>query len=337
MIGVVKANAYGHGIVDVGRVIWTSGADMLAVTTVAEAVMLRVGKIRAPIIVLGPTQEDDFQRLLDFDITTTVFDFEMAYKLSKIAKQENKWAKIDLKIETGLNRYGIKPHEVTENIRRIMSLGHVKIEGIHSHIADSADAAASKEQIKQIHSVLFSLQQNNIEIPMTHLAATDATVNFPESHFDAVRIGIGLYGYGAFKDYKDVLKPALELKSFISSVKVVAKNETIGYGRTYKADDAIRVAVVPLGYFDGYARVFSNNSEVLVGGKRVKVVGRICMNSFMVDVTGIKCGVDDEVVLIGVQGNDRIWADELAKRSETIPHEILCRIPDHLVREYHFK
>lgn len=337
LIGVVKANAYGHGIEEVGRVVWTSGADILAVFSVDEAVALRVAKIRSPLIVLGPIEESDFHRLLDFDITTTVGEFETVYRLSKIAKAENKWAKIDIKVETGMNRYGFKSHEVAENVRKIMALGHVKIEGMHSHIIDPVDIPATNEQIKVLESVLFSFQQNNFEIPMVHLAATDTIVRHPSAHFDAVRLGIGIYGYGDFEGYQEALKPALELKSQISAIKLVGKGETIGYGRTFKAKDVMKIAVLPIGYFDGISRSLSNNSDVLVAGKRAKIVGRICMNSMMVDVTGIKCAVGDEVALIGVQGNDKIWADEIAKKTDTIPHEVLCRIPEHLPREYRFK
>jgi alanine racemase len=337
LIGVVKANAYGHGLEDVGRVVWTSGADILAVFSVDEAVMLRVARVRSPIIVLGPVEEKDFHRLLDFDITVTVSDFEIVYKLSKVSKAENKWAKIDVKIETGMNRYGFKSHEVVENVRKIMALGHVKIEGMHSHIADPADITVTKEQIKVLESVMFSFQQNNFDIPMVHLAATDTIVRHPDAHFGAVQLGIGIYGYGDFKGYQDVLKPALELKSHISAVKLVSKGETIGYGRTYEAKDVMKIAILPIGYFDGVLRSLSNKGDVLIAGKRAKIVGRICMNSMMVDVTGIKCAVGDEATLIGIQGNDKIWADEIAKKTGTIAHEILCRIPEHLPREYRFK
>jgi alanine racemase len=218
-----------------------------------------------------------------------------------------------------------------------MSLGHIKIEGMHSHIADSTNISATNEQIKVLESVMFTFQQNNFDMPLVHLAATDAIVRHPNAHFDAVRLGIGIYGYGNFDGYQDVLKPALELKSQISVIKLVGKGETIGYGRTYEAKDVMKIAVLPIGYFDGISRNLSNNGDVLVAGKRAKIVGRICMNSMMVDVTGIKCAVGDEVILIGTQGNDKIWADEIAEKIGTIPHEVLCRIPEHLPREYRFK
>jgi alanine racemase len=162
-------------------------------------------------------------------------------------------------------------------------------------------------------------------------------VRHPDAHFGAVQLGIGIYGYGDFKGYQDVLKPALELKSHISAVKLVSKGETIGYGRTYEAKDVMKIAILPIGYFDGVLRSLSNKGDVLIAGKRAKIVGRICMNSMMVDVTGIKCAVGDEATLIGIQGNDKIWADEIAKKTGTIAHEILCRIPEHLPREYRFK
>lgn len=337
LIGVVKANAYGHGLVETGRVIWTSGADILATTSVAEAVMLRLEKIKAPIIVLGAIEKGDFQRIIDFDLTVTIYDFETAYQLARAAKAENKWVKLDLKIDTGLSRYGFKPPELLENYRKISALEHVKVVGIHSHFANVSDKDFSKEQIKLMQAVLFSFQQNSLEIPMTHMAATDATVNFPEAHFDAVRIGIGLYGYGTFDGYGEALKPALELKSTISCIRIVGKGETVGYRQTYKAKEAIKAAVIPLGYFDGYPRALSNKAEVLIGGKRAKVIGLVCMNAMLADVTGIKCAVGDEVTLIGRQGNEMVTAMELAHKIDTIPHEILCRLPEHLPRKHCFK
>lgn len=338
IIGVVKANAYGHGLEETARTIWTSGADILAVNSIEEAVSLRVNKIKAPIIILSYVDPSEFRKLLDFDLTLTVYDLEQIRYLSREAIKQNRWAKVDVKVETGMNRYGFDSYDFLENYKKIIVSDHIKVEGIHSHFASASDEKFSKEQIDEMQNVLFSLQQNNIQIPLVHMAATQATVRYGEGHFDAVRIGLGLYGYYGFEaDGLDSLYPALKLTSKIAQIRRVAEGETVGYGRTFRADKPMMVAIVHIGYYDGYPRSLSDKSEVLVFGRRVKVLGRICMNILMVDVTGIKCLPGDEVVLIGEQKEGFIGADELAAQGGTITNEILCRLSNTIPREYHFK
>lgn len=337
IIGVVKANAYGHGLVEASRAIWTAGADILATFSIDEAVALRVAKIRAPIIVLGPVEQSEFRRLIDFDITLTVSDFETAYKLSREGAKQNKWAKIDLKIDTGMSRFGFSTGEFIENYKKISALEHIKITGIHSHFADASDHDFSQGQILQMQNILFHFQQNKIAPPLIHMAATCASLNYPEAHFDAIRVGLGIYGYSDADGSSGDFMPALELKSQISQLKMIAKGQSVGYKRTFIAKNPIKIAIVPIGYSDGYFRALSNKAEVLVDGKRAKVVGLVCMNVLMVDVTGIKCIIGDEVVLIGSQGSDKVDAVELARLAETNPHEILSRINPLIPREYHFK
>jgi len=337
IIGVVKGNAYGHGLIDTARAIWTSGAEIMAVADLNEAVELRVAKIRVPIIVLGFVESSEFRRLLDFDIAMTVSDLETAHKLSLEAKRMNKWAKIHIKVDTGMTRYGFAAQEAVENYQKIQSLNHIKIEGIYSHFADASDANFSRGQIKEFQNVLFNFQQARIQTPMVHMAATEGLFKYQESHFDAVRCGLGLYGYYGFKQEMNELQSALELKTKIALIKRVSEGQTVGYRRTFTAKRSMKIAVLPIGYADGYPRSLSNVAEVLVDGKRAKVVGRICMNATMVDVTGLKCFQGDEVVLIGHQGSDKVDADEVAKWADTNSHEILSRISPILPREYHFK
>ena len=340
LIGVVKDNAYGHGLVDTARAIWTAGADILAVRNVEEAVALRVGKIRSPILILGYVDHKNFRKLLDFDITLTIFDFETALHLSQEAAKLNKWARVDIKVDTGLNRYGFATHEVVEQYQKIAALEHLKVEGIHSHLAEPSDKEFTSEQISQLQGVLFSFQQNRIAPPMVHLAATRAVFEYPEAHFDAVRVGIGLYGYSGYGEStseNDKLQPVLELKSQIAQIRRVGKGQSIGYGRTVVAKNPMKLAVIPLGYADGYPRALSNKTDVLIDGHRAKVTGRVAMDAICADVTGVKCVVGDEVTLIGKQGEEKIFADELAKAADTIEHEILSRLPMSLPREYHFK
>lgn len=338
IIGVVKANAYGHGLEETARTIWTSGADILAVNSIEEAISLRVNKIKAPIIILSYVDPIEFRRILDFDLTLTVYDLDQVRFLSREAVKQNKWAKVDVKVDTGMNRFGLAHYEFLESYQRISASEHIKIEGIHSHFAAAGDPKFSAEQINTMRGALFSLQQNGIPTPLVHMAATQASTKYSEAHFDAIRIGLGLYGYYGFESEElPALKPALKLISKIAQIRRVAPGETIGYDRTFQADKPMRIAIIPVGYYDGYPRSLSEGTEVIVFGRRVAVLGRICMNLLMADVTGIKCVTGDEVVLIGDQKDEFIGADELAKRGKTITNEILCRLHGSIAREYHFK
>lgn len=337
IIGVVKANAYGHGLIETARAIWTAGADILAVASIDEAVALRVAKIKAPIIVLSFVEPVEFRRVIDFDVTLTIFDYQTAVKLDREAAKQNKWAKVDIKLDTGMNRYGFAKYEILDNYLKILQLSHIKITGLHSHLAAPEDQEFSKSQINELQNVLFSFQQNRITAPMIHMAATEAVFRYPEAHFDAVRVALGLYGYLGNTDILNELTPVLELKSQIAQLRRVGAGETIGYGRTFKAKSPLKVAVIPIGYSDGYPRALSNKAEIIINNKKAKVVGRVCMNITMANVTGISCSVGDEVILIGGSGDDKVSADDLAKWAETIPNEILSRLSPTIPREYHFK
>lgn len=337
IIGVVKANAYGHGLVETARAVWTAGADILAVATMDEAAALRVAKIRAPILVLSYIDPSDFRRMIDFDVTATVYNFQTALKISQEAIKLNKWAKVDLKIDTGMNRFGVTPTEAVDFYQKVFSLEHIKITGIHSHFTDGGNREFVKEQLNQMQNVLFSFQRVGIVPPLVHMAATEATLKFPETHFGAIRPGLGLYGYCGFNDPNCELQPVLELKTVIAQIRRVGRGETIGYMREFMAEKPMKIAVLPIGYSDGYPRSLTNKGEVLVSTKRAKVVGRVCMNITMVDVTGISCNEGDEVVLIGSQGSGKVYADEVAAWAGTNPHEILSRLSPLLPREYHFK
>ena len=338
VIGVVKSNAYGHGLIETARVAWTAGAEVLAVASIEEAVALRLEKIKAPILVLTYIEPEDYHKLLGFDITLSLFDFETAARLSKEARKVNRWAKVDLAVDTGMNRFGFSSEEVLENFRKILMLDHIKVVGIHSHFADAQDRDFSKEQIMRFQNVLFSFQQNKVTLPMAHMAATEACFLYSEAHFDAVRVGLGIYGYsGSVKEEKNNLLPALEFKSVVAQIKRVAPGETIGYGRSFVAKKPMKIAVIPVGYYDGYPRALSNKSFVLISKNRAATVGRVCMNVLMADITGLSVKAGDEVVLIGKRGDDMVYADDLARWAETIPNEILSRLSPAIPREFHFK
>jgi len=336
IIGVVKENAYGHGLVDVARVVWTSGADILAVEKIGEAIDLRVAKIKAPILILGYVDPDDYHKIVDFDFILSINDFEDAYRLSREARKRNLWARVDLGIDTGMNCWGVVPFEFLQVYQRILDLEHIKVIGIHSYFADPLDIKFSKEQLNILQNALFTLQQAKLPIPMVHMASTDAILSNPESQLDAVRIGLGLFGYSGAKTAKD-LCPALEFKTQIAYLRRVAKGESVGYGHAFMAKQPKKIAILPVGYADGYPRSLSNKSKVIIGGKRASVAGNICMGTTMVDVTGIDCSVGDEVVLIGASGDGKVYAGDLAELAGTDTAEILSRLPARIFREYHFK
>lgn len=337
IIGVVKANAYGHGLVETARAIWTSGADQLAVWTIDEAIELRVHKIKSPILVLGYVDPKDFYKAIEFDLTLTGYDLDVIYLLHVEAKKHNRWAKIDFKVDTGMNRFGFKPYEAIEKFIAVQKFEHIKIEGIHSHFAAPLDKEFSAQQLREFQNVLFNLQQQRIAIPMAHMAATCAGYLYSESQLDGVRVGASLYGYSEIPEFQQQLQPILSWKSQIVALKRVAKGESVSYGMLYQATSPRKVAIVPVGYADGYPRSLSGKAEVLVGGSRVKVIGYVNMNALMLDVTGISCTVGEEVVLIGAQKEEAVYASELAEIANTNYREILTGLSPSIPREYHFK
>lgn len=308
IIGVVKANAYGHGLVETARAIWTSGADQLATWTIDEAVELRVNKIKSPILVLGYVDPKHFYKALEFDLTLTGYDLDVIYLLHLEAKKHNRWAKIDFEVDTGMNRLGFKSYEASEKFLEVAKFEHIKIEGIHSHYADALDPEFSSQQLREFQNVLFSLQQQRITIPMAHMAATNASYLYSESQLDAIRIGLGLYGYSEIPELQANFSPVLSWKSHVIALKRVAKGESVSYNRLYKAASPRKIAIAPVGYADGYPRSLSNKSEVIIGGARAKVIGFINMNAMMIDVTGISCRVGEEVILIGSQKEESVTA-----------------------------
>lgn len=337
IIGVVKANAYGHGLAETARAVWTSGADILAVADIEEAVALRVEKIRAPIVVLGYVNPKDFRRAIDFDITLSAFELDDVLHLSQDAKKLNKWARIDMKVDTGMNRFGFSVHEAADIYQQIQGIEHIKLEGLHSHFAEPLDREFVKAQLMDFNNVLFALQKSSIKPPLVHMAATDASLLYDEAHFDAVRIGLGLYGFTEVSQFQTELKPVLSFKSKIGQIIRVGAGETIGYAKSFQAKKPMKIAVIPVGYADGYPRSLSNKSEVIINGFKTKVIGRVCMNVLMADVTGIKCANLDDVILIGSQDQNEIRADELGNLADTNTHEILSRLSATVAREYHFK
>jgi len=341
LIGVVKANAYGHGLCEIGNII-ENEVDYLAIINLDEAMQLREADIRVPIIVLGYTSENVANILwaIQEKVEIVVNSLTHAERLSKIIEDSEGGAedlKIHVKIDTGMGRMGIMIENAIEYIKKINALPHLRIKGIMSHFADAVNHKDyAKEQLQKFENIKFQLFKEKIEPPLWHMAKTEAILDFPESHLDAVRLGIGLYGllpdkklidrvHIAHPDFK--LKPALTWKTKILQVKNYPKGEFVGYGCTHKTKRETKIAIFPVGYYEGFDRGLSNKGEVLINGKKCPIIGRICMNMSMADVTDLpKARRDDEVVIIGAQIDEEITAEEIAEKLDTVNYEIVTRV-----------
>jgi alanine racemase len=340
VMGVVKADAYGHGAVKVSKTLIDNGADMLGVAILSEAIELRKAGYTVPILILGYTNPEQYADLIRFGIEQTIYDYEMAQLLSEEAKKQKEKVKIHLKIDTGMRRLGFEPNaESIDAILRISKLENLDIVGIFSHFseADSKDKQFSEAQYRKLMWVCDRLDNANLIIPIKHIANSAAIIDLPETHMDMVRAGIMLYCLSpSIENTRAVdLKQVMTLKARISNVKHISAGESVGYGRAYFADKPIVVATLPIGYADGYTRKLTGKGYALVHGKKVQLIGRICMDQCMLDVTAIEdVRIGDVAVLFGEQGDKRITIDELAMKLGTINHEIVCGISRRVPRVY---
>ena len=302
--------------------------------------ILRQNNIKAPILILGATIYDKFKDVIKNDIEQTVYSFEMAKMLSLEAQKQKKPANIHIKIDTGMGRLGFLPNKETINIiKKINNLPYIKIVGIFSHFAESdkKDTNFTKQQIKKYKWVIDELKKHNIKNFIKHIANSGAILNLQESYFDMVRAGIIIYGiYPGTNTFKNIkLLKAMSLKTQVSFVKKVNEKQSIGYGRTFFTKKESIIATVPVGYADGYSRLLSNKSSAIIKDTIVPIVGNICMDQIMLDVTNVKdvC-VGDEVVLIGKSKTKEIKIEDLAKIQNTIEYEIICNISKRVPRMY---
>lgn len=332
LMAVVKGNAYGHDILEVSPVVLENGATRLAVARLEEAIFLRKAGITVPILVLGLTLKQQAEFLVSYDITPAVCEFEMIEKLSESAVQMNKMTKIHLKVDTGMGRIGIFPYDVLRFIKRIKALKNVEIEGIFTHfsVADEKDKFYTEEQFRKFIEILTILEKEGIKIPIKHVGNSATLLDLPHMWLDMVRPGLAIYGLYPSKEVKKTINliPAQQFKTKIVFIKELPLGESISYGRTYITKRRMRVASLPVGYADGYNRLLSNQGEVLVRGQRVPIIGRVCMDQCMIDVTNLtQVEIGDEVVLWGRQGEEMITVEEIAQKIRTINYEIV-HMPD---------
>lgn len=341
IIAIVKADAYGHGAIDVSSVLLENGADKLGVAVITEALELRESGIEAPILILGYTPLDFACDLINQNIEQTVYSLDYAIGLSEIALNQGKEMNIHIAIDTGMGRLGFLPNEEALNdIEKISKLKNINIKGIFTHFssADETDKEYTIKQMNKFKEFNKKLEERNIKIEEKHLSNSAGILDVEEAYFDAVRPGIIMYGYYPSNEVmkeKINLKPALTLKSNIVHVKVLPKGEYISYGREFKTERESIIATLPIGYADGYTRALYKNGKVIINGKMAPIVGRICMDQCMIDVTDIEgVSVGDEVILIGEDKGVKFNADDIAKLLNTINYEVLCLIGKRVPRVY---
>jgi alanine racemase len=341
LMAVVKADGYGHGAVETAKTLINNGVDYLGVATLEEGAELRENDIAAPILILGSIARNEMQTALFYDFEMTVFDLKTAEMLSKTCAKTNNRAKIHIKIDTGMGRIGFLPTEQSvEAIALIAAMPEIEIIGIYTHLAESdgADKTFARTQMENFTAFIKKLSERGIDPAIKHISNSGAIIDLPSFHMDMVRAGIILYGLSPSEDvnFKPLeLLPALSWKSWLSHVKTIEKGQSLGYGRTFVTERKTVVGTVPVGYADGYARSLSNCGRVLVKGKSAPIIGRVCMDQFMVDLTGIDFPEPgDEVILIGSQGENEITADEMAVMRGTISYEVVCNISKRVKRIY---
>lgn len=346
IMAVVKANAYGHGIGEVAKIVSLNGGDWLGVNSLEEGMLLREEGITLPILILGYIPLTKIGEAVKNNLSFVVYNQRTIKKANQEAKKLGQEAKAHLKIETGTNRQGIKIKDVSSFTKFCLKQKNIFLEGIYTHYAnieDTLDPGFAMEQLEVFKKALQLIKEVNIKIPIRHTACSAATILFDKTFFDLVRVGIGLYGLwpspetkisAQEKKIKIDLHPVLTWKTKVAQIKEVPQGETISYGRTYRTGRKSKIAILPVGYWDGYDRRLSNSGRVLIGSQFAPVVGRVCMNMIMVDVTDIpKVEVEDEVVLLGKQGKNEITAEEIAQKVGTINYEIVTRINPELPRK----
>jgi alanine racemase len=352
LMAVVKADAYGHGIVEVARQALRSGADSLGVARINEGIHLRKSGIETPVLIFGYTPPAFAEKLVEFDLTQTVYSYKAAEALSKTAAPNGKAIRAHLKVDTGMGRLGLLPDSGLFNAEKnpaenavneaesIARLPGLELEGIYTHFAtaDGSDKTYAKKQFEIFTDFLNRLQNTGFTIPVCHAANSAAIIDMPETHLDMVRAGISVYGlYPSDEVTKKrvALKPAMTLKAKVVQIKKVPAGFKVSYGATYETKKPTIIATVSIGYTDGVNRLLSSQGHMLVHGHRAPIAGRVCMDMTMLDVGHVpEVELEDEVVIFGEQGGASITVDEIAATLNTINYEIVSTITDRVPRLY---
>ena len=336
---VVKADAYGHGAVPVANAALEAGAEYLAVSMTQEAIELREAGITAPILILGGLTPEHEKAIVDYNITQTVFEMKSVEALSKAAVEAHKTVKVHLAVDTGMNRIGCHPSEAGDLAKAIIALPNIELEGMFSHFAtaDAADKAYSMQQIAAFKEAIQSVEEAGVDIPLKHLDNSAGITELPDVHYNMVRQGITLYGHWPSKEVKECmnLQPVMKLKAEIVLVKEVPVGEKISYGCTFETKRVSKIATLPLGYADGLSRKLSNKGYIYIKGYHAPIVGRVCMDQIMVDVTDIpNVEVGDEAIIFG---GKEMPLEIIADWMGTISYEVLCLLSTRIPRKYSYQ
>lgn len=337
LLAVIKANAYGHDAEKVIAPLIKGGVTWLGVDSIDEALRIESVRNDLQVLILGYTLNDRLEEALAHGYRLTVYNPETIKSLGEITRRLKLPAILHVKCETGTSRQGVLPEDLVPLVKLIKKYPKLVLEGISTHFAnieDTSDHSYADTQLLKFKRLVHSLENIGIRVPIKHAACTAATILFPEAHLNMVRVGHGIYGLKSLPDavkeldtHKLYLKPVLSWKTKIAQVKKLPRGTPIGYGLTERLSRDSRVAVIPVGYADGYDRKLSRIGQVLIGNQRAKILGRVCMNMMMADVTNIRgVKVEDNVVLIGRQGREVITANDLAAKIDTIDYEIVSRI-----------
>jgi len=345
----VKANAYGHGLIEIVRILKKLPVDYLAVHSLDEAISVRKAGWRKPVLAVGYIARDQFAQALKLKLEPNIYSLESFEALEKAAKKAKQVARVHLKIETGTNRQGLSPKELKLLGKKILTTKFVSLVGASTHFAnieDTTDHTFAYDQLSRFNRAVKILNDLGLEIPLRHTACSAAHFVAPETRFEMIRPGIALYGHWPSREtllsfrhlhpqkiHGALLKPVLSFKTKVAQIKTVEKGETVGYGRTFQTERRTRLAVVPVGYFDGYGRGLSNLGYALINGRRAPIRGRVCMNNTTLDITGLRgIELEDEVTLIGKSGTEEITAELVANWCGTIQYETLARLGQNLSR-----
>lgn len=340
-LGVVKANSYGHGAVKVAKMLEAEGCDYLAVACLDEARQLRDAGVTLPILILGPSPADCAAELAELNITQAVGDFETAVEMSRLLKNAGKTLKVHIKLETGMGRTGfdVQSEAEMEKLCKVLKLPGLDAEGVFTHFAVSdefGDSFTDDQLGRFLNAIEYVEEHSGWKFNIHHCTNSGAMINYKKTYMDMVRPGIALYGcYPAAERGEIELRPAMELKSRVAAITSHKAGDTVSYGRTFTAEQDMKIAVLPIGYADGLHRVLSGKIEVLINGKRAKQIGRICMDMCMVDVTDIPgVRVGDVATIFGHDGDDFIPVEDLAEKAGTISYELLCAVSPRVPRIY---
>ncbi len=339
ILAIVKADAYGHGAVEVSKTLLKNGVDMLGVADPEEGIELRENNINVPILLLNPILPEQTEDVQRHSVGITVYSLNDVRKISEIVKKSHCSTKVHIEVDTGMGGTGVHPDKALSLIKSLSLIENLTIEGIftHFHSCDEKDKSFTHEQTKIFKKTLKQLEGEKIHIPLIHAANSAAILDMPDSYFNMVRPGLILYGlFPSNHVSKGIdLKPVMSFKTRIINLKNLDSGSTVSYGRTFKASRPATVATIPVGYKDGFSRYFSNSGKVLINGKHTSIIGKVCMDRCFIDVTNVpNVNIGSEVVLYGKQKNETILIESSAESINTIPYEIVCNIGGKAAKKY---